>query len=128
MESIITVPPSSNDADHSLPSYIKVMDRIEIKFKLSQAKFKEEQAKEVARFYRDHCAQLKGEVLKIKSTMAQLKAQNQHEKNQIHYFWRNKIIEGQSRSGRILRLGLDIANNKVMCYHLYIYYRWKECC
>ena len=66
--------PSSNDADHSLP-YIKIMDRIEIKSKLSQAKFKEEQAKEVARFYRDHCAQLKCKVLIMKSTMAQLKAQ-----------------------------------------------------
>ena len=87
------------------------MDRIEIKSKLSQAKFKEEQAQEVARFYQDHCAQLKTKVLKIKSTMAQLKARNQHEKNQIRYFWRNKIIEGQSRSGRILRLGLDITSN-----------------
>lgn len=35
-------------------------------------------------------------------------------KNQIRHFWQNKIIEGQSQSGRILHLGLDIDNNKVI--------------
>jgi len=90
------------------------MDRIAIKSKILEARSKEEQAKEIACFYRDRCSQLKVEVLQINSNMAQLKAQYCHEKNQIRHFWLNKIIEGQSRSGRILHLGLDIDNNKVI--------------
>ena len=44
-----------------------------------------------ARFYRDLCADLQ-----------QRCRQLENEKEKVRYFWRNKVLEGQTRSGKIL--------------------------
>ena len=93
---------------------LNVMDKILLNSKIVEIKSSEERAKEIARYYRDRCTSLKTKIALLNSEKSQIKLQAIHEKNQIRYFWRNKIIEGQSRSGRILRNGLNLDNNKVV--------------
>lgn len=107
------LPQNNDEPEIQFPDYMNVMDKISIKSKILELASKEERAKEMVRFYRDRCSDLKCKILQIESEKMQLKLQTAHEKNQIRHFWRNKVIEGQSRSGRILRLGLDIRNNKL---------------
>lgn len=90
------------------------MDKIALKSKIMEIKSSEERAKELARYYRDRCTDLQTKVVQLNSEKLQIKLQTTHEKNQIRYFWRNKIIEGQSRSGRILRNSLNLDNSKVV--------------
>ena len=108
-------PPSDNKhVEIELHTNLCAMDKIALKSKLMEIKSSEERAKVLARYYRDRCADLKTKVVQLNSEKLQIKLQSTHEKNQIRYFWRNKIIEGQSRSGRILRNGLNLDNNKVV--------------
>ena len=89
------------------------MDKIALKFKVMELKSSEERVKELARYYRDRCTDLKTKVALLNTKKLQIKLQATHQKNQIRYFWWNKIIEGQSRSGKILRKNLNLDNNKL---------------
>ena len=104
----------SRHVEIELHTNLNAMDKIVLKSKMMEIKSSEERAKEIARYYRDRCTDLKTKVAQLNSEKLQIKLQATHEKNQIRYFWRNKIIEGQSRSGRILQNGLNLDNNKVV--------------
>ena len=101
-------PRLDQDPKLDLPSYIEPMDKISIRSKLLEMYSKAENAKELARNYRDRCGELKAEIIKMKAQKLQLQAQALEEKQKVRHFWRNEILEGQSRSGRMVRNALKI--------------------
>ena len=48
-----------------------------------------------ARICRDQCCNLKKRIRQL-----------EEEKECVRYFWRNKVLEGQSRAGKMLKLSL----------------------
>ena len=81
-------PPSDNKhVEIELHTNLCAMDKIALKSKLMEIKSSEERAKELARYYRDRCADLKTKVVQLNSEKLQIKLQSTHEKNQIRYFW-----------------------------------------
>lgn len=101
-------PRLDQDPKWDLPAYIERMDKISIRSKLLEMHSKAENAKELARNYRDRCDELKAEIIKMKAQKLQLQAQALEEKQKTRHFWRNEILEGQSRSGRMVRNALKI--------------------
>ena len=83
-------PMYNNNEDFTLPKHLEPLDRIAIKANISGLKSKEEQAKEIARHYRDSNARLKSEILKLKADKLQIKAESHEEKEKVRHFWRNK--------------------------------------
>ena len=69
---------------------------------------KVENAKEMARDYRDKCNELKKDVMQMKVWNNKLRVQALEEKQKIRYFWCNEILEGRSRNEIILRNALNI--------------------
>lgn len=67
-----------------------------------------ESARELAGHYRDRCSELKIQVVQAKAQNAQIQAQALDEKRKVRYFWRNQVLEGKSRSGRIVRDALKM--------------------
>ena len=106
--------PPSKTFKVEVPNYVSPVDRTYIKSQLTQLKLVEERAKETARYYRDRCANLKTKILHLELEKKETEAQNAHEKNQIRFFWRNKILEGQSRSGKMVRHSLAIQNTHII--------------
>lgn len=106
------IPPGSDTIE--LPDYVTGIDRVYLKSKVIELQQNEKRAKETARFYRDRCCELKAKILETQQEQVKLKVQSIHEKNQIRYFWRNKILEGQSRSGKMVRTALNINNHKII--------------
>lgn len=92
--------PPCNDVAIELPENLAAVSKAFIRSKVLEMKLNEEKAKEVACFYRDRCSELKARILEVQKEQIEYKVQAIHEKNQIRYFWRNKILEGQSRSGK----------------------------
>lgn len=101
-------PRSNKGPDLELPSYIEPLDKVCIRSRLLEMHTKVENAKEIARNYRDKCNELKKDVMQMKVQNDQLHVQALEEKQKIRHFWRNEILEGQSRSGTILRNALNI--------------------
>ena len=66
-----------------------------------------ENAKEMARYYRDKCSELQIKNKKLEAKNMQIQALGLQEKQKVCYFWRNQVLEGQSRSGRILKRALS---------------------
>ena len=99
--------PVDTDATIHLPHYMSTADRIHVEDKFVRARHKEEKAKSIARLYRDHCIKLTTEVAQLQLEQAQLKADFTNEKNRIRHFWREQVMEGKSRSGKILQLALN---------------------
>ena len=60
---------------------------------------KENNALFQARFYRNRCAELKKRIREL-----------EYEKEGVRYFWRNQILEGQSRAGKMLKLATNKQN------------------
>ena len=80
----------------TLPDSLKGIDRVEVSFQLKEMLKKENEALFNARFYRDRC-----------ETLEQTVRQLQTEKEAVRYFWRNKVLEGNSRAGRILKAAVS---------------------
>jgi len=93
--------PVNTDTSINLPYYMSTADRLHVNLNFVKARDKEEQAKSVARQYRDRCTKLMTQVAELQLEQAKLKAAFSNEKNVICSFWRDQILEGQSRSGRI---------------------------
>lgn len=110
------IPVVANDQLQSieLPDYLTPVDRIFIKSKMVELYQKEEKIKEMARHYRDRCEQLQVETLKLKAEKLQLIADGSKEKAKVRHFWRNQILEAQSRSGKILHNALKIHESTIM--------------
>ena len=89
-----------------LPEYMKPLDKISINSKFLELHYKIEGIKEIARNYRDKCKELKIDVARIEAKNAQIEADALVQKQKTRYFWRNQILEGSTRSGRIVRNAL----------------------
>lgn len=100
-------PPSYTVSKIQLPNYLDNIDKIDIKAKMTELEMSRESAKEIARHYRDRCSELQIKVKKLESKNLTIQAQGLREKQQVRHFWRNQILEGQSRSGRILKMALS---------------------
>ena len=92
--------------DLDLPTYIEPLDRINIHSKFVEMHSKMEGIKDIARNYRDKCKELKIELIRMKAQKVQIEADALEQKQKTRYFWRNQILEGSSRSGRIVRTAL----------------------
>lgn len=93
-------------SDLDLPAYMEPLDRINIHSKFLEMHSKVEGIKEIARNYRDKCKELKIELIRMKAQKVQIEADALEQKQKTRYFWRNQILEGSSRSGRIVRNAL----------------------
>lgn len=99
-------PREFQSCDLDLPAYIEPLDRINIRSKFLEMHSKMEGIKEIARNYRDKCKELKIEVMRMKAQKVQMEAKVPEQNQKTRYFWRNQILEGSSRSGRIVRNAL----------------------
>jgi len=98
--------PTNDDTLIHLPDYMSISDQLHVNEKFVRARDREEQAKSIARLYRDRYTQLTTKVAELQLEQAKLKSNFTNEKNRIRSFWRDKILEGRSRSGQILQLAL----------------------
>ena len=74
-------PPSDNKhVEIELHTNLCAMDKIALKSKLMEIKSSEERAKELARYYRDRCADFKTKVVQLNSEKLQIKLQSTHKK------------------------------------------------
>ena len=89
-----------------LPSYLNVMDRVNIKAKMLELEAARENAKEIAGHYRDRCSELKIQLQEQQARTLQIYSQGLRDKQKVRQFWRNEILEEKSRSGRILKSAL----------------------
>ena len=99
--------PVNDDTLIHLPDYMSTADRVHVNAKFVQARDKEEQAKSIARLYRDRCTKLTTKVAELTLEQAKQKANFTAEKTRIRSFWRDQVLEGKSRSGQILQLALN---------------------
>ena len=101
------LPPSSEVSRIQLPKYLNVIDRVDIKAKMVELEMSRENAKEIARHYRDRCSELQIKNKQLEAKNLQTQALGLHEKQKVCHFWRNQILEEQSRSGKILKLAFS---------------------
>ena len=80
----------------TLPDSLKGLDRVEVNYQLKEMLLKENEALSQARFFRDRC-----------ETLEQTIRQLQTEKEGVRYFWRNKVLEGNTRAGLILKSAIS---------------------
>ena len=99
--------PVKTDMRIHLTDYMSTADRLHVSANFVKTRDKEEQAKFIARMYRDRCTKLTAKVAQLELKQAKLRATFTNEKNQIRYFWTEQVLEGKSRSGRILKLALN---------------------
>ena len=83
-----------------LPDSLSGIDRVEIGVQINDILKKENEALSQARFYRNWCANLQQRIREL-----------ENEKEGIRFFWRNQIVEGQSRAGRMLKLAANRNNH-----------------
>lgn len=100
--------PHIKEPELDLPSYIEPLDKISISSKVLELHTMVGSAREPACHYRDRCSELKIQVMQAKAQNAQIQAQALDEKQKVRFFWRNQVLEGKSRSGRIVRNALKI--------------------
>ena len=72
------------------------VDRITIRMYIGNLKEKEKQAIELAQIYRHRTEELKQTCLELQSSAHK-------EREGVRYFWRQQILEGSTRSGRMVR-------------------------
>lgn len=101
------LPPTNEVSSIQLPEYLSLTDRVDIKAKMVELEMSRENAKEMARYYRDRCSELQIKNKKLEAKNMQIQALGLQEKQKVRYFWRNQVLEGQSRSGRILKRALS---------------------
>ena len=82
-----------------LPSSLEGIDRVDVNAQIQSILKKENNALFQARFYRNRCAELKKRIRELED-----------EKEGVRYFWRNQILEGQSRAGKMLKLATNKQN------------------
>lgn len=80
--------------------------RVELTNYFSEVKVREEKATEVCRILRDRIETLEGALKDSKIRMMKMHRENQRKIEKVRYFWRNKIFEGNSRGGELLKAAL----------------------
>ena len=88
-----------DDQQLKLPSSLTGIDRVEVTSQLQERRKKENDALLAARVYRDKCTHLQQQCRQLKT-----------EKEAIRYFWRNKLLEGHSRGGRLVSMAINNGN------------------
>lgn len=81
-----------NPTKLDIPKNIEGVDRLLIKSKINNLVYNEKRALQQATLYRDKCTELEQKCREL-----------QTEKESVRYFWRNKLVEGQSRAARMLK-------------------------
>lgn len=79
-----------------LPGSLSDIQRVEVVALVKDLCERENKATRNARLYRDKCTQLKHRCREL-----------EEEKEGVRYFWRNQIMEGQSRSGMLVKLAVS---------------------
>ena len=77
----------------AIPESLSGIDRVVVTGQLQDMLKKENEALFHARFYRDRCTYLE-----------QRCRQLENDKEGIRYFWRNQVLESQSRGGKMLMM------------------------
>lgn len=75
-----------------IPRTVNGVDRVFIKNKIDRVLYNERKANEQVAIYRDKCTELEEKCRQL-----------EREKEAVRYFWRNKVLEGQSRSALMLK-------------------------
>ena len=78
------------------PDNLDTFVRIPIMCQLQDMRERENRALLSARLYRDQCCRLRQHIRQL-----------EEEKEGVRYFWRNRVLEGQSRGGKMLKLSLE---------------------
>ena len=79
-----------------VPDSLNGIDRVEVSHQMKEMLQNENQALFQARFFRDRCESLEQKIRQL-----------QTEKEGVRYFWRNRVLEGHSRAGQILKLAIN---------------------
>jgi hypothetical protein len=79
----------------TIPKNINGIDRVFITEQLKDMLKQENKALFYARFYRDRCSDLEHRCRQL-----------ENEKEGVRHFWRNKVVESQSRSGKMLLMAI----------------------
>ena len=79
-----------------LPPSVRGIDRVEVNHKMKELIHKQKNVMFQAKFFRDRCEQLEQKIRQLKT-----------EKEGVRYFWRNKVLEGECRAGKMLRLAVS---------------------
>ena len=79
-----------------MPTSLSGIDRVAVVSQMNEMREKENKALQAARLLRDECARLR-----------QCVREKENEIEAVRYYWRNTVLESQTRSGRILKLALD---------------------
>ena len=79
-----------------VPKCLDGIDRVEVTHQMREMLESENQALFQARFFRDRCESLKQQIRQL-----------QTEKEGVRYFWRNRVLEGYSRGGQLLKLAIN---------------------
>ena len=79
-----------------IPDSLSGVQRVEVLTLVKELCKRENKAISNAHLYRDECTQLKHRCREL-----------EEEKEGIRYFWRNKVMEGQSRSGMLVKLAVN---------------------
>lgn len=92
------VEPSFPDGDEQLelPQSLSGIDRVIVTSQLKDMRAREKGALFKARFFRNKCTELHQRCRAL-----------QTEKEEVRFFWRNKLLEGQSRAGRMVNLSIN---------------------
>ena len=81
-----------NPTKFDILNTVEGVDRLLIKSKMSNLVYNERKALEQAVIFRDKCTELEQKCREL-----------QTEKEAVRYFWRNKLVEGQSRAARMVK-------------------------
>lgn len=84
-----------SDRQVKIPKAVMGIDRVLLETEMKTLIYSESKAIEQARLYRNMCDELKQQCKELES-----------KKEAVRYFWRNKVIEGHSRSATMLRKSL----------------------
>ena len=82
-----------DNLNFTLPESLSGIDRVSVSSQLQEMLKKENHTLFHGRFYRDRCTELEQRCRELKN-----------EKEGVRYFWQNKVLESQSRGGKILMM------------------------
>lgn len=83
------------------------LDKINYHEYIRRMKEKQDKLSKTIRFLRDRCENLELDIVQAKEEAKQAQYQAKIETDRIRRFWRNKIYEGGSRSGKLVRAALQ---------------------
>ena len=89
------MPAGSHDDHYDYDDLLSVHDRVEVTYQMKELIHRQKDAEFHAKFFRDRCEQLNQKIRQLET-----------EKEGVRYFWRNKVLEGNTRAGEILKLAI----------------------